>query len=90
LNVVNPGSLLVAETSVNRAGPESASDTFTGTETGISLPFGGHRLIGVAEQVTTGAMVSTIQVKDAGVGSAVPERSTARTRNVWLSFAKPA
>ena len=36
--------------------------------------------------VVCGAVVSTVQPRSAGVGSAKPEMSRARTSNVWLPF----
>ena len=39
--------------------------------------------------VVSGAVVSTVQVADAGVGSTLPAASTAATANVWTPSASP-
>ena len=39
--------------------------------------------------VVSGATVSTVNVRVAGVASAFPTRSTARTLKVWLPWARP-
>ena len=45
---------------------------------------------GVSGMVVSGAVVSTVQVCVAGVGSAFPAASTARTLNVCEPSARPA
>src|SRR5689334_1348513 len=54
------GSLLVAETSVNRSGPDSESVSETATEIATSLWFGGQIEPGDAEHVSAGAVVSML------------------------------
>ena len=44
---------------------------------------------GAAVMVVSGGVVSTVQVKLAGVGSALPAASVARTWKLWLPSAKP-
>ena len=41
-------------------------------------------LVGVVSITVSGAMVSMVQVKLAGVGSVLPSESVARTWKVWL------
>src|SRR5262245_62046862 len=54
------GSLLVIETSVNPAGPESVSDTVTDTSTRASLWSGGQRMFGLALHETLGGVLSML------------------------------
>ena len=44
---------------------------------------------GAAVMLVSGATVSTVQEKLAGVGSVLPAASVARTWKVWLPEAKP-
>jgi len=48
-----------------------------------------RRLEGPESIVTTGAVVSTVQVELAGVWSTFPPWSAARTSKVWLPSASP-
>src|SRR5215217_6748421 len=51
-------SSLVTEASTNSPGPDIVSATLTFGRIVTSLWFGGHRLFGVAEQVTSGGVLS--------------------------------
>src|SRR3954452_21034711 len=55
-------SLLVTDLSVNPAGPDRASVTWTATVTLTGLWSAGFRLFGLAVHVTTGAVLSILTV----------------------------
>src|SRR5579872_5708003 len=71
------GSLLVAEINVKPAGPTIVSVTETVTVTGTSLLSGGHRTLGLAEQVMVGGVRSIVTVLLASA-LMLPALSTAR------------
>ena len=60
-STANPlsASLLLTESSLKPSGPDPLSVTVTLVEIGVSLWFGGHRVLGLALTAQVGAMVST-------------------------------
>ena len=80
--IVFKPSTKASEVRVTWGTPSTVQSTVIG-DTAVSVPFVG------AVMTTTGAMVSTVQVNDAGVGSTLLAGSVARTWKVWLPSARP-